>query len=89
MYTCVRFEQEEEARLENLRQNVSGGDFSSINGASDLEALGLDFIKEELNKRGMKCGGRLQERAQRLFLLKNYKLEDIDRKHFAKQSSKV
>lgn len=83
------FEQEVAAALENLKQNVSVGDFSSINEASDLEALGLEFIKEELNKRGMKCGGRLQERAQRLFLLKHMKLEDIDKKHFAKQSPKA
>ncbi|MCO5563159.1 hypothetical protein L7F22_016796 [Adiantum nelumboides] len=52
--------------------------------ASDLEVLGLDRLKHELQKRGLKCGGSLAERAGRLFLLKTISLEKLDKKHFAK-----
>ncbi|KAI5059532.1 hypothetical protein GOP47_0025851 [Adiantum capillus-veneris] len=52
--------------------------------ASDLEVLGLDQLKHELQLRGLKCGGSLSERAGRLFLLKTIPLEKLDKKHFAK-----
>lgn len=52
--------------------------------AEDLEALGLDALKRELMQRGLKCGGDLRARAQRLFLLKATPLAALDRKHFAK-----
>lgn len=35
--------------------------------AEELESLGLDVLKDELNKLGMKCGGTLKERAERLW----------------------
>ncbi|XP_068455647.1 splicing regulator SDE2 [Clinocottus analis] len=34
---------------------------------AQLESLGLELLKEELASRGLKCGGTLTERAQRLF----------------------
>lgn len=52
--------------------------------ASDLEVFGLDRLKQELQVRGLKCGGSLAERAGRLFLLKTVSLEKLDRKHFSK-----
>ncbi|CAH8379397.1 unnamed protein product [Eruca vesicaria subsp. sativa] len=33
--------------------------------------LGMERLKIELQSRGLKCGGTLQERAERLFLLKS------------------
>ncbi len=38
-------------------------------GASvaEVEALGLEVLKDELVKLGMKCGGTLQQRAERLW----------------------
>ncbi|KAG9330033.1 hypothetical protein JZ751_027466 [Albula glossodonta] len=42
-------------------------DLEAVGGVAELEALGLDKLKTELTKRGMKCGGTLQERAARLF----------------------
>jgi hypothetical protein len=35
--------------------------------AEELESLGLDVMKDELSKLGMKCSGTLKERAERLW----------------------
>jgi hypothetical protein len=59
-------------------------DLSKISAAQELEVLGLDRLKEELQERGLKCGGSLGERAARLFLLKSIPLEKLDKKLFAK-----
>ena len=48
------------------------------------EALGLDGLKVELGKLGLKQGGDLKQRASRLFALKGKKLEDLPKKFFAK-----
>ena len=44
-------------------------------------AFGLDRLKEELMKNGLKCGGTLAERAQRLFLLRDKTIDEIDAKY--------
>ena len=49
-----------------------------------LQVLGLERLKNELQTRGLKCGGSLTERAARLFLLKTTPLEKLHKKHFAK-----
>eukprot|EP00850_Spirogloea_muscicola_P012647 SM000082S22889 [mRNA] locus=s82:488337:489663:- [translate_table: standard] len=61
-------------------------DLSEYNSTVELEALGMDRLKEELQSRGLKCGGSLQERAARLFLLKSTPLDKLDKKHFAKRA---
>ena len=43
----------------------------TIQSAEQLEAAGLDLLKAELDRLGLKCGGSLRERAQRLFLTKD------------------
>ncbi|KAF4384575.1 hypothetical protein F8388_003882 [Cannabis sativa] len=60
-------------------------DFDQINSAAELEALGLERLKTELQTRGLKCGGTLQERAARLFLLKSTPLEKLPKKLLAKK----
>ena len=50
-------------------------DFPAVNlddysDAKSLEDLGLDHLKHALESRGLKCGGSLPERAQRLFSVK-------------------
>ncbi|XP_062091412.1 uncharacterized protein LOC133797508 [Humulus lupulus] len=60
-------------------------DFDLINSAAELEALGLERLKSELQTRGLKCGGTLQERAARLFLLKSTPLEKLPKKLLAKK----
>jgi len=49
--------------------------------AKELEAFGLDRLKRELLERGLKCGGTLAERADRLFLLKDKTIDEIDPKY--------
>ena len=49
----------------------SGVDFAQYTSAEAMESLGAAFLKEELQRRGMKCGGTVKERAIRLFLAIN------------------
>jgi len=58
-------------------------DLARFADAAALEALGLEALKAELSARGLKCGGTLAERAQRLALLKSATLEQLDAKHKA------
>lgn len=58
--------------------------FEDFNTVKDMEVLGLERLKNELQTRGLKCGGSLTERAARLFLLKTTPLEKLHKKHFAK-----
>ncbi|CAL4974707.1 unnamed protein product [Urochloa decumbens] len=50
----------------------------------ELVELGPEKLKQALAARGLKSGGTVQQRAERLFLLKHTPLEQLDRKHFAK-----
>ena len=59
-------------------------DLSKYGSAEELEALGLNRLKAELQRVGLKCGGSLADRAARLFLLKGTPLEKLDKKHLAK-----
>ena len=45
-----------------------------------LQVLGLERLKAELQAHGLKCGGTLQERAARLFLLKTTPIEKLPKK---------
>ena len=45
-------------------------DLDLYQAAEQLEALGLETLKAELIRLGLKCGGSLQERAHRLFAVK-------------------
>uniref|UniRef100_A0A3B3ZZ30 Uncharacterized protein n=1 Tax=Periophthalmus magnuspinnatus TaxID=409849 RepID=A0A3B3ZZ30_9GOBI len=44
----------------------------------DLEALGLNVLKEELMRRGLKCGGTLSERAARLYSVRGKKDGEVE-----------
>jgi hypothetical protein len=59
-------------------------DLALYGTAVELEAVGLDRLKRELQAKGLKCGGSLADRAARLFLLRDTPLEKIERKHLAK-----
>lgn len=45
-------------------------DLSAFSSAEELASLGLDRLKSALMALGLKCGGTLEERAQRLFSTK-------------------
>ncbi|KFK30676.1 hypothetical protein AALP_AA6G013600 [Arabis alpina] len=59
--------------------------FDDYNSATDMEVLGMERLKTELQSRGLKCGGTLQERAGRLFLLKSTPLDKLPKKLLAKK----
>ncbi|RDY14758.1 Protein SDE2-like protein, partial [Mucuna pruriens] len=64
-------------------------DFGAFNSAAELEVLGLERLKSELQSRGLKCGGTLQERAARLFLLKSTPLDKLPKKLLAKNNNTI
>jgi hypothetical protein len=59
-------------------------DLSAYDCASDLEILGLAVLKDNLSAKGLKCGGTLSQRAERLWVLKDCELGDVQEKHKAK-----
>ncbi|KAG5182382.1 hypothetical protein JKP88DRAFT_199316 [Tribonema minus] len=59
-------------------------DLSLYHAAEDLMPLGLDRLKEALEALGLKCGGTLQQRAERLMAVKGKKPSEIDPKLLAK-----
>ncbi|XP_006646205.3 replication stress response regulator SDE2 [Oryza brachyantha] len=61
-------------------------DLTNYSSAAELEVVGMEKLKLELQTRGLKCGGTLQERSARLFLLKTTPLEKLPKKLFAKPS---
>ena len=44
---------------------------------------GAEVLKDALAKLGLKCGGTMRQRAERLMLIKTTPLEKLDRKLFA------
>lgn len=59
-----------------------------VESAQELELLGLEYIKQELQRRGLKCGGTLSERASRLFSVKGLTDDQINPKLFSKPPKK-
>ncbi|KAL3750230.1 hypothetical protein ACJRO7_011251 [Eucalyptus globulus] len=79
----------DEVTTEAGQDKVAVTEAAEIVEASVSEDNALDFDKFdsalELQSRGLKCGGTLQERASRLFLLKTTPLDKIPKKHLAKK----
>ncbi|XP_062217876.1 splicing factor SF3a60 homolog [Phragmites australis] len=61
-------------------------DLDYYSTVDELIELGPEKLKEALASHGLKSGGTVQQRAERLFLLKHTPLAQLDRKHFAKVS---
>jgi hypothetical protein len=53
--------------------------------AKDFEIFGLDHLKHELMRRGLKTGGTLSERAERLFAVRGVPKKKIDKRLKAKK----
>lgn len=64
-------------------------ELAQYSSAAELEALGLERLKAELQRLGLKCGGSLADRAARLFLLKHTPLSQLDKKHLTKPPKKA
>ncbi|XWS46225.1 hypothetical protein CRYUN_Cryun14cG0046200 [Craigia yunnanensis] len=59
--------------------------FDDFNSSEEMEVLGLERLKSELQALGLKCGGILQERAALRFLLKSTPLDKLPKKLLAKK----
>ncbi|XP_039116531.1 splicing factor SF3a60 homolog [Dioscorea cayenensis subsp. rotundata] len=77
------------------KKELENGQISFLESVVDLDyystveeliELGPEKLKEALAARGLKTGGTIQQRAERLFLTKHTPLELLDKKHFAKGS---
>nr|XP_011469280.1 PREDICTED: splicing factor 3A subunit 3-like isoform X2 [Fragaria vesca subsp. vesca] len=61
-------------------------DLDYFSTVEELVELGPEKLKEALASMGLKVGGTIQQRAERLLLTKDTPLEKLDKKHFAKGS---
>ena len=59
-------------------------DLLNYSSVSELETLGLDVLKAILIARGMKCGGTLQQRAERTWAVRGVPHEQIHSSLLAK-----
>jgi splicing factor 3A subunit 3 len=59
-----------------------------LNSVADAQALGMDTLKAELTQLGLKCGGTLEQRAERFFACKGKLASDLDASFFAKAKGK-
>jgi len=74
-------EEKKEATEEKSYEHV---DLTGYNSLEQLLKIGADHLKAELKRLGLKCGGTLQMRAERLWMLKSCPLEKLPKKLFAK-----
>jgi len=63
-------------------------DLDKYNTVQELEQVGLEVLKAALMCRGLKCGGTLQQRAERLFSVKGLSQDNIPPSLFAKPPRK-
>ncbi|KAM0944517.1 putative sde2 ubiquitin domain, Ubiquitin-like domain superfamily [Dioscorea sansibarensis] len=61
----------------------------NFNSAVELEFLGMERLKAELQAKGLKCGGTLSERATRLFLLKTTPFDKLPKKLLARPPTTI
>ncbi|KAG6752707.1 hypothetical protein POTOM_042743 [Populus tomentosa] len=61
-------------------------DLDFYSTVEELKEVGPEKLKEALAALGLKSGGTVQQRAERLFLAKDTPLEKLDKKHFVKGS---
>ena len=65
-------------------QVFSAINLEEVDNVQQLQLLGLDHLKQELQRRGLKCGGTLCDRASRLFAVKGFTRDEINPTLFAK-----
>ena len=59
-------------------------DLEEFGSVAELETVGGDRLKHVLQSMGLKCGGTVRERAERLFSTKGKALSELDPSLFAK-----
>lgn len=66
-----------ESTIDTVHPSYTPIDLSKHSTAVELEQYGLDHLKYELQRNRMKCGGTLSQRANRLFLLKHDRYDEL------------
>ncbi|XP_004288108.1 PREDICTED: splicing factor 3A subunit 3-like [Fragaria vesca subsp. vesca] len=86
----AEFEEEWEIAMihtsEHVRDQQTVIDLEYFSTVEELVELGAEKLKEALASLGLKIGGTIQQRAERLLLTKDTPLVKVDKKHFAKGS---
>ncbi|KAK8931379.1 hypothetical protein KSP39_PZI016152 [Platanthera zijinensis] len=80
-YFCANIVAAQASNNSSLEEPLN---LEKYNSAGELEVLGMDRLKAELQAQGLKCGGTLLERASRLYLLKTTPFAMLPRKFLAK-----
>merc|ERR1712060_467669 len=63
---------------------LSADDVKKYKSADELLAkVSAEALKQSLQQLGLKCGGKPEDRAKRLFLLKGKPLSELPKKEFA------
>jgi hypothetical protein len=87
--TCVAVDKQDNDSKVKTKVSVVDAveplNFDDFSSAREMEVMGMERLKSELQSRGLKCGGTLQERAARLFLLKATPLDKLPKKLLAKR----
>ena len=76
--------QKETTSISALTSTGAPLDLSGFSSWEELASLGLDRLKSALTALGLKCGGTLEDRAQRLFSTKGLRVEQIEPSLFVK-----
>jgi len=74
---------EADSKVEHPMQSAALDNATSV---EDCQGLGMDKLKAELTKLGLKCGGTLEQRAARLFAVKGKLASEVDPSFFAVKS---
>ncbi|XP_039250520.2 splicing factor 3A subunit 3-like [Styela clava] len=64
-------------------------DLSAFTSAEELASLGLDRLKSALMALSLKCGGTLEQRAERLFSTKGKTMDEIETSLYSKSKIKA
>ncbi|XP_074316731.1 splicing factor SF3a60 homolog [Silene latifolia] len=79
VFKNLETELEERCAKKRPRDGFELDQYDTVEG---LMELGPEKLKEVLDCLGLKSGGTLQQRAERVFLAKDANLDDMSRKHF-------
>lgn len=78
---CAGWAKEQQGAMAHTGAHL---DLSAFDSPEELASLGLDRLKSALMALGLKCGGTLHERAERLFLTKGRSLAELPAELFTK-----
>jgi len=81
----INKEKPENGLVKEEKKEDNSIDLNKYSSVEELESVGLDKLKQELQRLGLLCGWSLKERAQRLYSIKGKDIGSIDPKLFAKK----